>query len=253
MDIENRFGGVIRLYGKEGFQRFCQSHLCVIGVGGVGSWAVEAFARHGIGYLTLIDPDQVIESNMNRQIQAIESNLGIPKITALANRIREINPDCQVTTIQKFILPTDDLKALLPHNHFDYVMDAIDTVGTKVSIIAYCRDKKIPLVTMGGAGGQTDPTKIEIADLSKTEQEPLLAKVRKKLRTQHGFPRGTRNSFGIDAVYSMEPLRYAENLPRKDNQDGQDNPGVRFGTSVAVTASFGMAAASFILRSLAKM
>ena len=253
VDIEKRFDGVIRLYGKESFERFCQAHICVIGMGGVGSWAVEAFARHGIGYLTLIDPDKVVESNMNRQIQAIQSNLGIPKIMALANRIREINPECKVKTIQKFILPTDDLKELLFQNRFDYVVDAIDTVGTKAGIIAYCRGKKIPLVTIGGAGGQIDPTKIEIADLSKTEQEPLLAKVRKKLRAQHGFLRGTRNKFGIDAIYSKEPLRYAKSLSKDDSAHEEDDLSMGFGTSVTVTASFGMVAAALVLRRLAKI
>ena len=251
-DYEQRFAGVARLYGKAGLARFRAAHVCVIGVGGVGSWAVEALARSAIGELTLIDLDHVAESNINRQIQALGTTLGQVKIEALSRRIQEINPDCRVHRIDAFV-KTDNLDALLGKRHFDYVIDAIDGVSAKAALIAYCRQHGLPLVTVGGAGGQTDPTRIQITDLNRTEQEPLLAKVRKLLRARHGFPRGTRNKFGIDAVFSSEPLRYPVNSQAAfaDGQDSASQEEASLGTSMAVTASFGMAAASLVLRRLA--
>ncbi len=254
IDFEQRFGGVARLYGQKALARFRASHVCVIGVGGVGSWAVEALARSAIGELTLLDMDCVAESNINRQIQALDSTLGQAKVRVLAERVRQINPYCHVHQVEAFVEP-GNLHALIGSRHFDYVIDAIDGVAAKAALIAYCREQGVPLVTVGGAGGQTNPTRIEITDLCRTEQEPLLAKVRKLLRSQYGFPRGTRNKFGIDAVFSMEPLRYPEGATAgsdgADEQTLANQDGARFGTSMAVTASFGLAAASHVLRQLA--
>lgn len=254
-DFERRFGGIARLYGDAALARFRTAHVCVIGVGGVGSWAVEALARSAVGLLTLIDLDNVAESNINRQIQAVEDTLGMAKVSALARRIAGINPWCRVTEVEDFVTP-DNLDELIGAPGFDYVIDAIDSVTAKTALIAYCRTHGIPLVTIGGAGGQTDPTRIEICDLVRTEQEPLLAKVRKRLRQRYGFPRGTRNKFGIDAVWSTEPLRYpAGGGPC--SLDADDRSGVTglncagFGSAMAVTASFGMAAAAHVLRKLA--
>lgn len=244
MDEESRisafFGGVRHLYGEAAFLRFRQAHVCVTGIGGVGSWAAEALARSGIGRLTLIDPDEVAPSNVNRQILALENTLGLPKIEALAERIGLINPFCSVSGLAVMVTP-ENAEALFGRADFDYVIDAIDDVFAKAALIACCHERQIPLITAGGAGGQMDPTRIDVCDLSKTEQEPLLARVRKRLRQNYGFPRGTR-SFGVDAVYSTEPLRYP------DSEAGQ----LRFGTSVAVTACFGMTAASVVLKRLAE-
>ncbi|RJX31788.1 MAG: tRNA cyclic N6-threonylcarbamoyladenosine(37) synthase TcdA [Oxalobacter sp.] len=255
-DFERRFGGVARLYGRQAIERFCAAHVCVIGVGGVGSWVVEALARSAIGELTLIDLDNVAESNINRQIQALDETLGKAKVTALSERIAQINPWCKVNAIEEFIAP-DNLTQLIGHQRYDYVIDAIDSVKAKTALIAYCREHGVPLVTIGGAGGQTDPTKIEVIDLCRTEQEPLLAKVRKQLRARHGFPRGTKNKFGIDAVYSMEPLKYPEG-GEACSLDADDRTGVTglncagFGSSMVVTASFGLVAAAHVLRKLAE-
>ncbi len=249
------FDGVRHLYGKAAFDCFQKAHVCIIGVGGVGSWAVEALARSGIGNLTLIDPDRVASSNMNRQIQALEHTMGKAKVSVLAGRIRQINAACKVREMAEKVT-LENPQTLLGNQAFDYVIDAIDDMFAKTALIAWCRENGVPLVTVGGAGGQTDPTRIAVCDLCKTEQEPLLARVRKRLRQKYGFPRGLR-PFGIDAVYSTEPLRYPEavskalpDIPEEDAPAETDS--LRFGTSVTVTASFGMVAASVVLRRLAE-
>jgi tRNA A37 threonylcarbamoyladenosine dehydratase len=269
IDFERRFGGIARLYGAQGLARFRAAHVCVVGVGGVGSWIVEALARSAIGKITMIDLDNLAESNVNRQIHALTETLGKAKVTALHERILQINPTCQVTEVEDFVTP-DNVVQMIGSQHFDYVIDAVDNVRAKVAMIAYCREHKIPLVTIGGAGGQIDPTKIEIRDLCRTEQEPLLAKVRKRLRAWHHFPRGTKNKFGIDAVFSTEPLRFPEGeaceIDTEDAADGLDgvdanghkqDAGVTglncagFGSAMVVTASFGLVAAGFVLRQIA--
>ena len=252
IDFERRFGGIARLYGDAALAHFRHAHVCVIGVGGVGSWAVEGLARSAIGKITMIDLDNLAESNINRQIHALSETLGQAKVTALAERIAQINPTCVVTEIEEFIDP-DNLEQMLPVGRFDYVIDAIDNVRAKTAVIAYCRDKKIPLVTIGSAGGQIDPTRIAICDLCRTEQEPLLAKVRKRLRALHGFPRGTKNKFGIDAVYSTEPLRFPELCATDDEASGITGLNCAgFGSAIVVTASFGLVAAGHVLQKLAQ-
>lgn len=252
IDFERRFGGVARLYGADGLARFQAARVCVIGVGGVGSWIVESLARSAIGHITMIDLDNVAESNVNRQIHALTDTLGKPKVTAMAERIRQINPLCKVSEVEDFITP-DNLDQMIGAGNFDYVIDAIDSVQAKAALIAYCRQHDIPLITIGGAGGQTDPTRIEIRDLARTEQEPLLAKVRKVLRRQYGFPRGEKCKFGIDAVFSTEPLRFPENEGSCAVDSGVTGLNCAgFGSAMVVTASFGLAAAAKVLRELAK-
>jgi tRNA A37 threonylcarbamoyladenosine dehydratase len=254
VDFERRFGGIARLYGQPALERFRAAHVCVIGVGGVGSWIVEALARSAIGALTLIDLDNVAESNINRQIQALSSTIGQAKIDALAERIALINPYCKLTLVEDFIDP-DNLGQMIGGRGYDYVVDAIDNARAKAALVAYCRDQRIPLITIGGAGGQTDPTKIAVRDLAKTEQEPLLKRVRKLLRTNYGFPRGEKNKFNVDAVFSMEPLLMPESGAACEVDGAQAGvTGINcagFGSSVVVTASFGMVAAAHLLRKLA--
>ena len=252
VDFARRFGGIARLYGERALERFRAAHVCVIGVGGVGSWIVEALARSAIGHLTLIDLDNVAESNINRQIQALSSTVGLPKIEALQRRIAEINPFCKVTLVEDFIDP-DNIESMVAGKGFDYVVDAIDSVKPKAALIAWCSANRMPLVVIGGAGGQLDPTKVEIRDLARTEQEPLLKKVRKILRAQYGFARGEKNKYHIDAVFSMEPLRYPEAGDAcaidPNSVTGLNCAG--FGSSMVVTATFGMVAAGHLLRKLA--
>lgn len=255
-DLQRRFIGVERLYGAAALARFKAARICVIGVGGVGSWVVEALARSAIGQITMIDLDNLSESNINRQIHALSDTLGIAKVSALASRIAQINPACNVIEIEDFITP--DNVAQMLNGTYDYVIDAIDQVASKVALIVYCRAHSVRLLTIGSAGGQLDPTRIGVRDLSKTEQEPLLAKVRRRLRTEYGFPRGNKNSFGIDAVFSTEPLRQPWTgascaLPDDSAMDavtGLNCAG--FGSSVMVTASFGLIAAAHVLQQLAQ-
>ena len=252
IDIDRRFGGIARLYGAPALARFRAAHVCVIGVGGVGSWVAEALARSAIGHITLIDLDNVAESNVNRQIHALTDTIGQAKVTALAERIAQINPFCRVTQVEDFITP-DNLDDMVGLRNYDHVIDAIDDARAKTALIAYCRANAIPLITIGGAGGQVDPTKIEVRDLCRTEQEPLLAKVRKRLRAEHGFPRGTKNKFGIDAVFSTEPLRQPDSGDACD-VDAAGVTGLNcagFGSAMVVTASFGLVAAAQVLQKLA--
>jgi tRNA A37 threonylcarbamoyladenosine dehydratase len=254
VDFERRFGGLARLYGQPALERFRAAHVCVIGVGGVGSWIVEALARSAVGALTLIDLDNVAESNINRQIQALSGTIGQAKIDALAERIVQINPYCKLTLVEDFITP-DNLDEMIGTGRYDYVVDAIDSAKAKAALIAYARAHQIPLITIGGAGGQTDPTKIAVRDLSKTEQEPLLKRVRKLLRVNYGFPRGEKNKFNVDAVFSMEPLKFPEDDASCSlDADQRSITGINcagFGSSVVVTASFGMVCAAHLLRKLA--
>ena len=253
VDFARRFGGIGRLYGEPALERFRAAHVCVIGVGGVGSWVVEALARSAIGHLTLIDLDNVAESNINRQIQALSSTIGMPKIEALRQRIAEINPFCQVTLVEDFI-DLENIETLVANQGFDYVVDAIDSVKPKAALIAWCSANRMPLVVVGGAGGEIDPTKVEIRDLARTEQEPLLKKVRKLLRAQYGFSRGEKQKYHIDAVFSMEPLRYPETGDACEIDDngitGLNCAG--FGSCMVVTATFGMVTAGQVLRRLAE-
>ncbi|WP_250518307.1 MULTISPECIES: tRNA threonylcarbamoyladenosine dehydratase [unclassified Caballeronia] len=261
-DRDRRFGGIARLYGAPALAAFERAHVAVIGIGGVGSWVAEALARSAVGRLTLIDLDNVAESNTNRQIHALDGNYGKAKVTAMAERIKLIDPACDVRQIEDFVEPGNFDETL--GGGFDYVIDAIDSVRTKTALIAWCVARKQALITVGGAGGQLDPTRIRIDDLALTIQDPLLSKVRGQLRKLHGFPRGPKARFKVSAVYSDEPLIYPE-APACDISESAEHfetganyagpVGLNcagFGSSVCVTASFGFAAAAHVLRELAK-
>ena len=170
IDLARRFAGVGRLYGAGALQRFSSAHVCVVGIGGVGSWAAEALARSAVGRITLIDLDMVAESNVNRQIHALGDAFGKAKTSAMAERILAINPICQVSEVEDFVSP-ENLDQLLGQG-FDYVIDAIDQVRTKAAMIGWCTKNAVPLITAGGAGGQIDPTRIAITDLAQTIQDP---------------------------------------------------------------------------------
>lgn len=254
VDVSRRFGGIARLYGEAALQRFQTARVCVIGIGGVGSWAVEALARSGIGRLTLVDLDHVAESNINRQLHATDATLGQAKIGAMAERIRSYNPLCEVTEIDDFAEP-DNLDAILGQG-YDYIIDAIDGMRAKVAITVWCKEHGVPLVVAGAAGGQSDPSRIKVSDLSRTEQDPLLARMRKKLRKEHRFPRDPRRKFLIEAVYSDEPLLFPE-ASCEVGEGAGDTPSAPaglncagFGSSICVTATFGMVLASRVLLGL---
>ncbi|MBL4909281.1 MAG: tRNA cyclic N6-threonylcarbamoyladenosine(37) synthase TcdA [Alteromonadaceae bacterium] len=252
-DYQLRFGGIARLYGQQGLAKLQQAHFCIVGIGGVGSWVAEALARNGIGNITLIDLDDICVTNINRQIHALTSTVGMSKVDVMSDRIKAINPACKVTCIEDFVT-LDNLTTLfnLTTAKFDYIIDAIDSVNIKSALIAFCKRNKLPIITVGGAGGQTDPSKIEICDLSKTYQDPLLAKVKNQLRREYNFPRAdlakaSKRKFSIDAVFSTEQLYYpTENGEVCHAKQQANNKGGAmrldcssgFGATTHVTASF---------------
>jgi tRNA A37 threonylcarbamoyladenosine dehydratase len=242
-DLQRRFSGIDRLHGHGALARLATAHVCVVGIGGVGSWAAEALARSGVGRLTLIDLDHVAESNVNRQIQALTETIGQAKVLAMQARIAAINPSCTVSTIEEFVTE-DNVAELIPA--CDAVIDAIDQVRPKAAMIAHCRRAKIPVVTTGGAGGRTDPARLKVDDLSRTTQDALASKLRARLRKEYGFPRDPKKKFGVACVYSDEPIR----RPLAEAACDIDESGLHglscagYGSSVCVTAAFGFAAAS---------
>jgi tRNA A37 threonylcarbamoyladenosine dehydratase len=252
-DFNRRFGGIARLYGQSGLAAFTRAHIAVIGIGGVGSWAVEALARSGIGALSLFDLDHIAESNANRQLPALEGEFGRAKVIAMAERVRLINPGCRITTFETFI--EVDNTELITTGGFDFVIDCIDSFRIKAAMIAACRRNKIPIVTIGGAGGQVDPTRIRLADLSRTEHDPLLSKTRKLLRRKFGFSSNPKRRFDVPAVYSSEQQVYptvegAVCMDKPTAVEGSLNCG-GYGSAMTVTASFAMAAVSQVLGRLA--
>lgn len=241
-DRTRRFGGIARLYGAGSLERLAQAHVCVIGIGGVGSWAAEALARSGLGRLTLIDLDHVAESNINRQVHALESTLGMAKVAAMAARIAGINPECRVDCIEEFIT-LENVAALLPS--CDVVLDCIDQVRPKAALIAHCKRNGLPVITTGGAGGRCDPTRIRIDDLSRTTQDALAARLRAKLRKEYGFPRDPKRKFGVPCVFSDEPIRRPQGPACDVDEKGLHGLSCAgYGSSVAVTAVFGLAVAA---------
>lgn len=247
-NLQRRFGGVARLYGGTAYQRFARAHAVVIGIGGVGSWAAEALARSGVGAITLVDLDHIAESNTNRQIHALGDEYGKAKVLATAQRIAAINPACRVTTIEEFVSP-ENVAVLIPAA--DVVVDCIDQVSAKAALIAHCRGRRVAVVTCGGAGGRTDPTRIRHDDLARVAGDPLLSKVRYRLRRAYGFPRESERrtpKFGVVAVFSDEPVR----KPAEDCDPAARLACAGYGSSVAVTAPLGFAAVAVVLQALAQ-
>ena len=242
---ERRFGGIARLYGDAATQRLAQAHVCVVGIGGVGSWAAEALARSGVGHLRLIDLDHVAESNINRQAHALEDTLGQAKVLAMRERIAAINPQARVEVVEAFVEPDTALEHV---RGTDMVIDAIDSVRAKVALIVACRELGVPLVVAGGAGGKRDPGRIRVGDLARTEQDPLLAKVRQRLRAQHGFPRDPKRRFGVPVVFSDEPVRQPEAACNTSGLQGLACAG--YGSSMMMTASVGLSAAACAVETL---
>jgi tRNA A37 threonylcarbamoyladenosine dehydratase len=241
-----RFAGIDRLYGVGSVARLAHAHVCVVGIGGVGTWVVEALARSGIGALTLIDADDVCVSNTNRQLHALDGEWGRPKVGVMAERARRIRPGIRLEAVEEFLTPAN-IERLLGRNH-DLVIDCCDAFRVKVETIAWCRRRKLPLITCGSAGGRTDPTLVGVRDLAKTEHDAMLALIRKKLREEFHFPRGPKRYFGVQAVYSRENVRY----PQADGSVCGTRPahgealnldcGAGLGAAAHVTGAFAFAA-----------
>jgi tRNA A37 threonylcarbamoyladenosine dehydratase len=249
---EDRFGGIARLYGRGGLERLRDAHVLVVGVGGVGSWCVEALARTGVGGITLVDLDDVCITNVNRQLPALDGQIGRPKVEVLADRVALINPSCKVNPKVEFFTESSAERLLVPR--YDFVIDAIDQVSAKCQILAGCRSRGVPAIVVGGAGGRRDATAVRLADLSRSTQDPLLKQVRRRLRGEFGFP--SEGEYGVSAVFSIEKPVY----PWRDGsvcESREAGGGMRldcaagFGSAVSVTGTFGFAAAGEVIRRVA--
>jgi tRNA threonylcarbamoyladenosine dehydratase len=242
VDLERRFGALARLYGDAGYAALQSAHAVLVGVGGVGSWAAECLARSGVGRLTLIDLDHIAESNINRQVHALTETLGAAKVRALAARIRSINPACEVVCIEDFIAP-DNVAALMPQDA-GVVIDCIDQVRAKAALVAWCQAQRMPLITCGAAGGKTDATRITIKDLADATQDPLLAKMRARLRKDYSFAAAGKK-LNVAAVFSNEPMRISNNF---DAGAGINCAG--FGSAMHITATMGLMAAGWAINTM---
>ncbi len=236
--VSERFAGIERLYGAGSVARLAGKHVAVIGLGGVGSWAAEALARSGIGRLTLVDADEVCVSNTNRQLPALDGQFGRPKVAVMAARARAINPDIAVDAVERFLTPST-LDDLLDRG-YDVVLDACDAFRVKLETIVWCRRRKLPVVSVGSAGGRTDPTLVRVRDLSRTEHDAMFSLIRKKLRADFNFPRNPARYFGVSAVYSLQNVQY----PQADGTVcGQRPPG---GESLGLACGGGLGAATHV-------
>ena len=257
-ELRDRFAGIDRLYGVGSVERHAAARVAVVGMGGVGSWVVEALVRSGVGHLTLIDADDICVSNTNRQLPALDGQYGRNKAEAMAERCRAINPGIELDLKQQFLTPSN-MGALLDAPG-DLVLDACDSFRTKVEAIAYCRRRKQPIVTVGSAGGRSDVTQIRVRDLSRTEHDAMLSLIRKKLRGEFNFPKNHDRYFGVPSVYSLENVRY----PQADGsvcgvrpQLGKDEAlkldcGAGLGAATHVTGAFAFAAVGKVLEMLLK-
>lgn len=258
-DYSDRFGGIGRLYGLAAMERLRAAHVAVIGVGGVGSWTVEALARSGVGALTLIDMDDVCITNSNRQLPALAETVGRPKVDVLAERARQINPDCRVEAVAEFLTESNAERLLAAR--YDFVVDAVDRMSVKALILDTCRKQGLPAITSGAAGGRRDGTRVRVADLSVAGGDPLLGQVRRQLRRAHGWPGGADGKpavMNVPCVFSTEPPVF----PRADgtcaaDPDAGAEKGLRldcaagFGAAAFVTGAFGFALAGEVVRRLA--
>ena len=257
-DYNQRFASIQRLYGVEAAAIIKSLHVCVIGLGGVGSWAVESLARSGVGRLTIIDYDVVREGNINRQLNALGNTIHRKKFEVLVERVAQINPDCVCTGIDDFVTLRNLDEHLSPAHGYDYVIDAIDRIHFKAGIIYHCKRNKIPIITTGGAGGLTDPTQIKVTDLTRTFNDPLAAKVRGRLRKEYGYTSNPKRYFGVECVFSTQHPVY----PKEDGTVSAQKPGIHgisldcrfgYGSASFVTAAFGLAAVSRVVnKTLAK-
>ncbi len=247
----DRFGGIDRLYGAGSLEILQQLHIAIVGIGGVGSWAAEALARSGVGALTLIDLDDICVSNTNRQIHALDGSYGQLKVEATADRLRAINPFIKCNADADFVTGGNVADKL--DQNFNFVLDATDSVKNKVAMIVFCKRNKIPIYVVGGAGGQTDPTRIHYADITRAEQDPLLALVRKKLRQDHGYTNNPKRRFSVECVYSDEPVKFPQPdgsvcSTRPDASSVRLDCSAGIGAASHVTASFGFVASSRIIK-----
>ena len=253
---KSRFEGLARVFGESALPQLAGAHFCIVGIGGVGSWAAEACARSGIGRITLIDHDDIDIGNTNRQIHTLDNTIGQSKVDVLRERILGINPECECTAVDDLVTRGSIDK--FNFAQFDFVIDAIDHVSHKLSLMHHCRRNKIRCISTGGAGGRSDPTQIMVKDLTVTFNDPLLASVRAHLRQQVGYSRNPKRRYAMDCVFSAEQARYptgdgsvSHEKPESPERTTLDcNNGI--GSFVGVTAAFGFTAASHAIRKFLK-
>ncbi|MDF3128702.1 tRNA threonylcarbamoyladenosine dehydratase [Kiritimatiellaeota bacterium B1221] len=240
------FGGTERLYGVPATRYLQASTVCIIGIGGVGSWVAEALARAGVGTLLLVDMDEICTSNLNRQVHALQSTVGQGKVSAMAVRIQQISPATKVKEAFCFFNEKncDSILGQEPQ----VVVDCIDSIPHKCLLLAECRKRGLQVVTVGAAGGRSDPSQVQVVDLSRTYDDALLQRVRKKLRQKFDFPRNTRKKWKIPAVFSPEPVRYPQSdgsvcEVREPESNLRLDCASGYGTAGFVTGTFGFAAA----------
>ncbi|MDE0836354.1 MAG: tRNA threonylcarbamoyladenosine dehydratase [Akkermansiaceae bacterium] len=259
-ETKNRFGGIARLYGERALTRFVESRVVVVGIGGVGSWTVEALARSGIGKIRMVDLDEICITNVNRQLHAMNGQIGRQKTAAMAERVRAINPDCELEVIEGFFTERSVEEVLGGEVHG--VIDAIDSMKHKALLIAECRKRGLAVVTCGGAGGKRDATRISVRDLAFSGKDALLHQLRKNLRKHHGFapvPMGSKpQPMDVTAVFSDESPVYPGSdgevsCDRPDDADMRLNCATGYGTATHVTATFGVVAAGAMLDVLAQV
>ena len=253
-DYAARFGGIARLFGRAGLERLSRAHVCVVGIGGVGSWSVESLARSGVGSLTLVDLDDICVTNANRQIHALDGTVGRSKVEVMAERARAIHPAVKVNPVHAFFTEATAPEILAPR--YDYVLDAIDNPSKKAQLIAACRERGLPVFVVGGAGGRSNPLGLRIDDLARSTHDRLLVAVRSALRKDFGFPSGEGQRWGIDCVFSPEPILFPQSdgtvcgvreegaTLRLDCESG-------YGTASFVTGVFGLTAAGYIVKKIA--
>ena len=246
-DLARRFSGLERLYGLQGAAAIRRGRVAVVGIGGVGSWAAEALARSGVGTLVLVDLDHVAESNVNRQVHALDSTLGQAKVHAMRERIAQIHPGCEVHAVEEFAEP-GNWPAVLPAP-VDAVIDACDEVKAKVAMAAWSLRTRTAFITAGAAGGKRLAHRVEIDDLSRTTHDPLLAQLRYRLRKFHGAPREARR-IGIPCVFTREPVAPPDPSCSVEGDGTLNCHG--YGSAVAVTATFGLCAAGWVLEQLVR-
>ena len=250
-DAQRRFGGMQRLYGMDGAKAILNAHVAVVGIGGVGSWAAEALARSGVGKLTLIDLDHVAESNINRQVHALTQTLGQAKVQAMRERIAQINPDCEVRCVEEFV-DADNWPGLLEGSSLDGLIDACDQLQAKLAMALWARhsaQRHCNHLCIGAAGGKRLAHAVDIDDLAVVTHDPLLAQLRYRLRKNHGAAREGKR-IGLHCVFSREAVRPPDASCALTNTDGSLNCH-GYGSSVAVTASFGLCAAGWVMDRIA--
>ncbi len=249
---QNRFEGLSRVFGEAALEALARAHFCIVGIGGVGSWAAEACARSGIGRITLIDHDDIHVSNTNRQLHTTVDTIGRAKVEVLRERLLAINPECGCTAVDDLVTRGNVEK--FEFAQFDYVIDCIDHVSHKLTLMHHCRRNKIRFVSTGGAGGLTDPTRIVVKDLTLSYNDPLLAKVRATLRNQLGYSRNPKRRYAMDCVFSTEQPIYPvgdgsvshakPEMPERTTLDCATG----IGSFVGVTACFGFTAVAHAIR-----